>query len=133
MIHKKEKQKKKITLALSFAVLLVTLSGCGDKPKSDVVKYKYTPAQVYTETCAHCHGAKGEGIAEKKAPALTKQSVQELEMSLFDLKNAGIGGQSTATEHDVMEHNMKKLAEKGYDYDIKMMASYLHNTFYVAK
>ncbi|MEZ7934291.1 MAG: c-type cytochrome [Sulfurospirillum sp.] len=124
---------KKITLALSFAVLLVTLSGCGDKPKSDVVKYKYTPAQVYTETCAHCHGAKGEGIAEKKAPALTKQSVQELEMSLFDIKNGGIGGQSTATEHDVMEHNMKKLAEKGYDYDIKMMASYLHNTFYVAK
>lgn len=124
---------KKITLALSFAVLLITLSGCGDKPKSDVVKYKYTPAQVYTETCAHCHGAKGEGIAEKKAPALTKQSVQELEMSLFDIKNGGIGGQSTATEHDVMEHNMKKLAEKGYDYDIKMMASYLHNTFYVAK
>ena len=124
---------KKIPLALSFAVLLVTLSGCGDKPKSDVVKYKYTPAQVYTETCAHCHGAKGEGIAEKKAPALTKQSVQELEMSLFDIKNGGIGGQSTATEHDVMEHNMKKLAEKGYDYDIKMMASYLHNTFYVAK
>lgn len=124
---------KKITLALSFAVLLVTLSGCGDKPKSDVVKYKYTPAQVYTETCAHCHGAKGEGIAEKKAPALTKQSVQELEMSLFDIKNGGIGGQSTATEHDVMEHNMKKLAEKGYDYDIKMMANYLHNTFYVAK
>ena len=124
---------KKITLALSFAVLLVTLSGCGDKPKSDVVKYKYTPAQVYTETCAHCHGAKGEGIAEKKAPALTKQSVQELEMSLFDIKNGGIGGQSTATEHDVMEHNMKKLAEKGYDYDIKMMASYLHNTFYVTK
>jgi cytochrome c553 len=133
MIHKKEKRMKKITLALSFAVLLVTLSGCGDKPKSDVVKYKYTPAQVYTETCAHCHGAKGEGIAEKKAPALTKQSVQELEMSLFDIKNGGIGGQSTATEHDVMEHNMKKLAEKGYDYDIKMMASYLHNTFYVAK
>ena len=133
MIHKKEKRMKKITLALSFAVLLVTLSGCGDKPKSDVVKYKYTPAQVYTETCAHCHGAKGEGIAEKKAPALTKQSVQELEMSLFDIKNGGIGGQSTATEHDVMEHNMKKLAEKGYDYDIKMMANYLHNTFYVAK
>lgn len=124
---------KKITLALSFAVLLVTLSGCGDKPKSDVVKYKYTPAQVYTETCAHCHGAKGEGIAEKKAPALTKQSVQELEMSLFDIKNGGIGGQSTATEHDVMEHNMKKLAEKGYDYDIKMMANYIFNTFHTAK
>jgi predicted small lipoprotein YifL len=35
MIHKKEKRMKKITLALSFAVLLVTLSGCGDKPSKD--------------------------------------------------------------------------------------------------
>jgi len=67
-------------------------------------------------------------VAEKKAPALTKQSVQELEMSLFDIKNGGLG-QSTASEHDVMEHNMKKLAEKGYDYDIKMMANYIHTTF----
>lgn len=124
---------KKINLALSFTVVLVVLSGCGDKPKSDVVKYKYTPAQVYAETCLHCHGPKGEGVAEKKGPALTKQSVQELEMSLFDIKNGGLGGQSTATEHEVMEHNMKKLAEKGYDYDIKMMANYLHNTFNVAK
>lgn len=122
---------KKIHLTLCF-VALVALSGCGDKPKSDVVKYKYTPAQVYTETCAHCHGAKGEGIAEKKGPALTKQSIQELEMSLFDIKNGGLG-QSTATEHDVMEHNMKKLAEKGYDYDIKLMANYIYNTFNTTK
>lgn len=122
---------KKLNLTLCF-VALVALSGCGDKPKSDVVKYKYTPAQVYADTCSHCHGAKGEGIAEKKGPALTKQSVQELEMSLFDIKNGGLG-QSTATEHEVMEHNMKKLAEKGYDYDIKMMANYIFNTFHTAK
>jgi len=31
-----------------------------------------------------------------------------------------------------MEHNMKKLAEKGFDYDINKMANYIHNTFYVA-
>ncbi len=122
---------KKLNLTLCF-IALVALSGCGDKPKSDVVKYKYTPAQVYTDTCSHCHGPKGEGIAEKKGPALTKQSVQELEMSLFDIKNGGLG-QSTATEHEVMEHNMKKLAEKGYDYDIKMMANYIFNTFHTAK
>ena len=124
---------KKINLALSLVVALTVLTGCGDKPKSDVVKYKYTPAQVYAETCSHCHGTKGEGVAEKKAPALTKQTVQELEMSLFDIKNGGLGGQSTASEHDVMEHNMKKLAERGYDYDIKMMANYLFNTFHIAK
>ena len=122
---------KKMNLTLSL-IALVVLSGCGDKPKSEVVTYKYTPEQVYKETCLHCHGPKGEGVAEKKGPALTKQSVQELEMSLFDIKNGGLG-QSTATEHDVMEHNMKKLAEKGYDYDIKMMANYIHNTFNVAK
>ena len=123
---------KKINIALSLGVALVILSGCGDKPKADVTKYKYTPAQVYAETCLHCHGPKGEGVAEKKGPSLTKQSIQELEMSLFDIKNGGLG-QSTATEHDVMEHNMKKLAEKGYDYDIKMMATYLHNTFNTIK
>jgi len=119
---------KKIDVTLCFAIVLVLLSGCGDKPKSDAVKYKYSTEQVYKETCLHCHGPKGEGVAEKKAPALTKQSVQELEMSLFDIKNGGLG-QSTASEHDVMEHNMKKLAEKGYDYDIKMMANYIHTTF----
>ena len=123
---------KKITLALSFAVLLVTLSGCGDKPKSDVVKYKYTPAQVYTETCAHCHGAKGEGMPEKKGPAINQKTIQELEMDLFDIKNGGIG-QSTATQHDVMEHNMKKLKEKGYEYDVKAMANYIYNAFNSAK
>jgi len=121
---------KKINLALSFALVLVVLSGCSDSPKSEVATYKYTTEQVYKETCSHCHGPKGEGMAEKKAPALTKQSVQELEMSLFDIKNGGLG-QSTASEHDVMEHNMKKLAEKGFDYDINKMANYIHNTFYV--
>ncbi|KFL35205.1 MULTISPECIES: c-type cytochrome [unclassified Sulfurospirillum] len=122
---------KKMNLALCLMALVV-LSGCGDKPKSDVVTYKYTPEQVYKETCLHCHGPKGEGVAEKKGPAINKQTIQELEMSLFDIKNGGLG-QSTATEHDVMEHNMKKLAEKGYDYDIKMMATYIHNTFNITK
>jgi len=122
---------KKLILALSILVVFIFLSGCGDKPKADTTKYKYTPAEVYQETCSHCHGLKGEGIVEKKAPAINKKSVQELEMSLFDIKNGGLG-QSTATEHDVMEHNMKKLAEKGYDYDINAMANYIYNKFNIA-
>ena len=124
--------KKQLYITLSFLTAIVLFSGCGDKPKADTTKYKFTPAEVYKETCSHCHGLKGEGIAEKKAPALNKQSVQELEMSLFDIKNGGLG-QSTATEHDVMEHNMKKLADKGYSYDVKMMANYLHTTFNTKK
>jgi hypothetical protein len=32
-----------------------------------------------------------------------------------------------------MEHNMQKLTEKGYDYDIKAMANYIFNTFNINK
>lgn len=123
---------KKLMLIVSSAIALIALSGCGDSPKSNTVTYKYTPAQVYKETCAHCHGDKGEGKAEKKGPAINKKIVQELEMDLFDIKNGGLG-QSTATEHDVMEHNMQKLTEKGYDYDINAMANYIFNTFNINK
>lgn len=123
---------KKITLALLATASLLFLSGCGDKPKSEITTYKYTPAEVYKATCSHCHGEKGDGVVEKKGPALNKKTLQELEMELFDVKNGGLG-QSTATEHDVMEHNMKKLAEKGYTYDIKAMAKYLFDSFNIIK
>ncbi len=123
---------KKIILALFAGTAVLFLSGCGDKPKAEVVTYKYTPAEVYKATCSHCHGEKGEGMAEKKGPALNKKTLQELEMELFDVKNGGLG-QSTATEHEVMEHNMKKLSEKGYTYDIKAMAKYLFDSFNIIK
>ena len=67
-------------------------------------------------------------MAEKKGPAINQKSIQELEMDLFDIKNGGLG-QSTASEHQVMEHNMKKLKEKGYEYDIKAMSNYIYNSF----
>ena len=119
---------KKVTLTIFTVTALMFLSGCGDKPKSDIVTYKYSPPEVYKATCAHCHGDKGEGMPEKKGPAIDKKTIQELEMDLFDIKNGGLG-QSTATEHDVMEHNMKKLKEKGYEYDIKAMSNYIYNSF----
>ena len=87
---------------------------------------------MYKATCAHCHGDKGEGMPEKKGPAIDKKTIPELEMDLFDIKNGGLG-QSTASEHDVMEHNMKKLKEKGYEYDVKAMANYIYNSFNRAK
>ena len=123
---------KKITLTLFTLTTMLVLSGCGDKPKSDIVTYKYTPAEVYKATCAHCHGDKGEGMPEKKGPAIDKKTIPELEMDLFDIKNGGLG-QSTASEHDVMEHNMKKLKEKAYEYDVKAMANYIYNSFNRAK
>ncbi len=123
---------KIVKLALTCSVALLVLSGCSDKPKADNKKFKYTTEQVYKEACIVCHGPKGEGVAEKRTPAIRKLSVQELEMALFDIKNGGLG-QSTASEHEVMEHNMKKLTDKGYDYDIKSMAEYIHKTFNAAK
>lgn len=131
MTHKGKKMKK-INVVGSLIVALVVLTGCDSKPKEEVKSYKYTTDVVYKETCLHCHGAKGEGVAEKKSPAINKLSIQELEMALFDIKNGGLG-QSTASEHEVMEHNMKKLSEKGYDYDIKAMATYIFNTFHSSK
>ena len=123
---------KKIILALFAGTAVLFLSGCGDKPKAEVVTYKYTPAEVYKATCSDCHGEKGEGMAEKKGPALNKKTLQELEMELFDVKNGGLG-QSTATEHGVMEHNMKKLSEKGYTYDINAKAKDLFVSFNINK
>jgi len=49
-----------------------------------------------------------------------------MEEDLFDVKNGGTN-QSSGTEHDIMEHNMQKLIEKGYDYDINSMAEFLSN------
>ncbi len=119
---------KKVTVTIFTLATLMFLTGCGDKPKSDIVTYKCSPAEVYKSTCSHCHGNKGEGMPEKKGPAIDKKTIQELEMDLFDIKNGGLG-QSTASQHDVMEHNMKKLKEKGYEYDVKAMANYIYNAF----
>ena len=61
----------------------------------------------------------------KKHLHLTKANVfKNLKCHFLILKMAVLAVNQQRAEHDVMEHNMKKLAEKGYDYDIKMMASY---------
>jgi hypothetical protein len=41
----------------------------------------------------------------------------------------GSGGHSSGTEHEVMEHNMKKIIEKGMDYDTDAMAQYIYDNF----
>lgn len=89
---------------------------------------KYSNTKIYTKMCSKCHGMNAEGNPKKKGPALNEQSAHELEISLFDLKSGGLN-QSSGTEHEVMEHNMKKIIEKGMDYDPSSMAKYIFTSF----
>jgi len=122
---------KKTTMVMLATATLFGLSGCGnDTPSSSEAKvYTKTAAEVYTQSCKKCHGDNAEGIAKKKAPALNDRQAGELELDLYDVKNGGTN-QSSGTEHDIMEHNMQKLLDKGYDYDPKSMAEYIEKNFY---
>ena len=122
--------KKRTILLLSIATIF-GLSGCGnDTPSSSEAKvYSKSAAEVYAQSCIKCHGDNAEGNVKKKGPALNDRQAGELELDLYDVKNGGTN-QSSGTEHDIMEHNMKKLLDKGYDYDPKAMAEYLEKSFY---
>ncbi len=113
------------TIALSaFAVFALT--GCGDKQAPAEVKtYKYTTVQVYEKSCIKCHGKHGEGNPAKKTPALNDRTAGEMAQDLYDVKNGGTGIGGGGTDHEIMEHNMQKLIDKGYDYDINSMAEFL--------
>ncbi|QKF80818.1 c-type cytochrome [Halarcobacter ebronensis] len=88
----------------------------------------YTNAEIYTKMCSKCHGLSAEGNPEKKGPALNDQTAHELEISLYDLKSGGLN-QSSGTEHEIMEHNMKKIIEKGMNYEPKSMSEYIFFKF----
>ena len=122
---------KKTTMVLLAVGTLFGLNGCGnDTPSSSSAKaYSKTPAEVYAQSCVKCHGKNAEGLTEKKAPALNDRQAGELELDLYDVKNGGTN-QSSGTDHDIMEHNMQKLLDKGYDYDPKAMAEYIEKSFY---
>lgn len=122
---------KKTSFIVLSTVAIFGLSGCGNAPESSPEEktYSKTPAEVYAESCVKCHGQNAEGNPEKKGPALNDRQAGELELDLYDVKNAGTN-QSSGTEHDIMAHNMKKLAEQGFDYDPKAMAEYIEKSFY---
>ena len=122
---------KKINLTILTASALFIFAGCSSSSENagEKITYSKTPAEVYAQSCVKCHGKHGEGNTKKKAPALNDRQAEEMELDLYDVKNGGLN-QSSGTEHDVMEHNMKKLVEKGYDYDIKAMAEFLERSFY---
>ena len=120
-------KKTIVTIALS-ALAIFALTGCEDKQAPKEIKtYKYTTAEVYEKSCIKCHGKYGEGNPIKKTPALNDKTAGELAQDLYDIKNGGTGFGGGGTDHEIMEHNMKKLIDKGYDYDINSMAEYLSN------
>ncbi len=111
------------TIALA-AVAFIALTGCGEEKAPVAKTYKYSTVEVYEKSCTKCHGAHGEGNPEKKTPALNDRTAGEMAQDLYDIKNGGTN-QSSGTDHDIMEHNMQKLVDKGYDYDVDAMAEFL--------
>ena len=112
------------TIALA-TVAFIALTGCsGEKKAPEAKTYKYSTTEVYEKSCSKCHGMNGEGNPEKKTPALNDRTAGEMAQDLYDVKNGGTN-QSSGTNHDIMEHNMQKLVDKGFDYDINSMAEYM--------
>lgn len=109
---------KKLLFSIALFALMATPS---------VVAKQYSVAQIYDQMCASCHGEQAEGNPEKKGPALNDMSQKELSYTLFEL--VGNGSQSSGTGHDIMEHNQKKIMEKGMNYHPDDMALYIYSSF----
>ncbi len=126
--------KKTLSILFGISILFFT-AGCEKKEGTDESKitYKLTTAQVYEQMCVKCHGKNGEGNTKKKGPALNDQTIQELRLGITDIKMGGSGVNSGGTEHEVMEHNMKRIIEKGMDYDTDLMAKYIYDNFNINK
>lgn len=120
---------KRLTTISIATLVAITLTACsGEKKQAEAKTYKMSAEEVYKATCTKCHGPHGEGKTEKKTPRFDDKTAAELEQDLFDIKNSGTN-QSSGTQHEIMEHNMQKLVDQGYDYSIKSMAQYIYSTF----
>lgn len=111
--------RKASLLSLLASILVLSASAA---------EMKYSNAEIYDKMCSKCHGVNGEGNPAKKGPALNDMTDHELEISLFDLKRGGLN-QSSGTDHEVMEHNMKKIIEKGMDYEPESMGKFIYHAF----
>ncbi|MEA3417838.1 MAG: hypothetical protein U9Q90_00425 [Campylobacterota bacterium] len=122
---------KKTNIVILSAAALLALSGCGNAPESssEAKTYAKSPKEVWEGSCHKCHGENAEGNTKKKTPPMNDRQAGELELDLYDVKNDGLN-QSSGTEHEKMAHNMKKLLEKGWDYDPKAMAVFIEKSFY---
>ncbi len=92
---------------------------------------QYSTAEIYDQICSKCHGMKAEGNPEKKGPSLNDMTQNELAYELFDL--VANGSQSSGSDHEVMEHNQKKIIKKGMTYHPDDMALYIYSTFGINK
>ncbi len=92
---------------------------------------QYSVSDIYYQMCSKCHGMNAEGNPEKKGPSLNDMSKDELAYELFDL--VANGSQSSGSDHDVMEHNQKKIIKKGMTYHPDDMALYIYSTFGINK
>ncbi|HDQ16114.1 MAG TPA: c-type cytochrome [Bacteroidetes bacterium] len=120
---------KRLTTISIATLVAIALTACStEKKEAETKTYKMSAEEVYKASCTKCHGAHGEGKTEKKTPRFDDKTAAELEYALFDIKKGGITF-TTGTDHEIMEHNMQKLIDQGYDYDIKSMAQYIHSTF----
>ncbi|AXH08610.1 hypothetical protein CP960_09220 [Malaciobacter halophilus] len=111
------------TKRVLYLIFIVSFLGIGLHAKGN-----YSSKEIYASMCSKCHGIKAEGNIKKEAPALNNIGLNELEISLYDLKG-GASYQSSGTNHDIMQHNMKKIIQKGMDYNSKEMAKYIFFTF----
>lgn len=115
---------KQISTITLMAAAFFALTACSSEKAPVAKTYKYSTVEVYEQSCIKCHGAHGEGNPLKKTPALNDRSAGEMAQDLYDVKNGGTN-QSSGTDHEIMEHNMQKLIDKGYDYDVDSMAEFL--------
>lgn len=98
------------------AALLVSLSGvlaaqAVPAPKKAAGGKKRTGAQVYTQQCAACHGAKGEGTKAYAKPLIGDQSISQLARFISQAMPPGKG---------------KKCSVQ----DSQLVASYIYDAFY---
>jgi len=98
-----------------------------DSVESNKSMKEYSVSEIYNQMCVNCHGKKAEGNPKKKGPSLNDMSKQELSYELFDL--VANGSQSSGSNHEVMEHNQKKIVKKGMTYHPDDMASYIYFNF----
>lgn len=130
----------KTTMTILSLAAVLAMTGCSDSSQKSeqAVTYKYSTDHVYTHMCVKCHGEQGEGVKEldvngkPKGPAVNTQELYELKLAITDIKSGGLN-QSSGTDHEIMEHNMKVIREKGMDYDTDAMAEYIYNNFNINK
>jgi len=82
----------------------------------------------YTSTCVLVVTAQVQReILKKKGPAINDMTRSELEMELFNLQSDGF--QSSGASNEIMEHNQRRIEDRGLEYHPEDMAIYIYFNF----